>query len=70
MTKQIKIRIYPDGRIESETHDIKGKECLKYIKEIEKLTDAKTVHSEFTKEYHQIISTNDITNEVNQQSGY
>ena len=52
MSKQIKIRIFPDGRIESETIGLKGKSCLSYIKEIEKLTNAKTVHSEFTEEYH------------------
>ena len=70
MTKQIKIRVYPDGRIESETFGIKGKDCLKYIKEIEQITDAKTLSSNFTNEYHQVISTNEVTNEVNQQSGY
>ena len=70
MTKQITIRVFPDGRIESETHGIKGKDCLKYIKEIEQLTDAKIVRSEFTEEYRQVISTNDVSNEVHQQSGY
>ena len=35
MSKQIKIRVYPDGRIESETVGIKGKSCLNYIKEVE-----------------------------------
>ena len=70
MKKQITIRVYPDGRIESETHGIKGKDCLKYIKEIEQLTGAKTVHSEFTEDYRQVISTNDVSDEVHQQSGY
>ena len=70
MTKQITIRVFPDGRIESETHGIKGKDCLKYIKEIEQLTDAKIVRSEFTEEYRQVISTNDVSDEVHQQSGY
>ncbi len=53
MKKQIKIRIYPDGKIESQTVNIKGKTCLKYIKEVETLTNAKTIKSEFTQEYHQ-----------------
>ena len=70
MTKQIKIRVYPDGRIESETHDIKGKDCLSYIKEIEQLTDSKIESSEFTSDYNQIVSTNESINEVNQQNGY
>lgn len=70
MTKQIKIRVYPDGRIESETVGIKGKSCLGYIKEIEQLTDAQVVHSEFTEEYYQSSVMNNEYNEEQQQSGY
>lgn len=51
MPKQIKIRVYPDGRIESETVGIKGKQCLGYLKDIENMTGAKTIKSKFTKEY-------------------
>ena len=67
MKKQVTIRVYPDGRIESETHGIKGKDCLKYIKEIEQLTEAKTYSSQFTEEYRQVILTNEVTNEVYQR---
>ena len=67
MKKQVTIRVYPDGRIESETHGIKGKDCLKYIKEIEQLTGAKTYSSQFTEEYRQVILTNEVTNEVYQR---
>ena len=67
MKKQVTIRVYPDGRIESETHGIKGKDCLKYIKEIEQLTGAKTYSSQFTEDYRQVISTNEVTNEVYQR---
>lgn len=70
MSKQIKIRVYPDGRIESETVGIKGKSCLNYIKEVEQLTGAKTVYSEFTEEYHQQEVRNDTYNEEYQQGGY
>lgn len=70
MTKQIKIRVYPDGRIESETVGIKGKSCLNYIKEVEQLTGAKTVYSEFTEEYYQQEVHNDTYNEGYQQGGY
>lgn len=70
MAKQIKIRVYPDGRIESETVGIKGKSCLGYIKDIENLTGAKVVHSEFTEEYHQQEVHNDTYNEGYQQSGH
>lgn len=54
MAKQIKIRVYPDGRIESETVGMKGKSCMNYIKEVENLTGAKTVKSEFTHEYYEV----------------
>lgn len=69
MAKQIKIRVYPDGKIESETIGIKGKSCLNYIEEIEQLTGAKTIQSEFTEEYHQQEVYNDNYNEGYQQSG-
>lgn len=49
--KQIKIRIFPNGEIEAETKGMKGKTCLKYIEEIEKMTNAVTKESNFTKEY-------------------
>ena len=53
MGKQIQIRIYPDGKIESQTVNIKGKTCLKYIKLLESLLDSKVVDSEFTSEYYE-----------------
>lgn len=62
MGKQIKIRIYPDGKIESQTINIKGKSCLKYIQPLESMLDAKVVDSEFTKDYYdntEIISVTD-----------
>lgn len=70
MTKQIKIRIFPDGHIESETVGIKGKSCLNYVKEVENLTGAKTVKSEFTKEYNETEQHLYTSNEEFQQSGY
>lgn len=54
MGKQIKIRIYPDGKIESQTVNIKGKSCLKYIQPLESLLEAKIVDSEFTSEYYEV----------------
>ncbi len=51
--KQIKIRIFPDGRIESETVNIKGKKCLEYIKPIQEMTGAQAIDSEFTDEYYE-----------------
>lgn len=71
MSKQIQIRVYPDGKIESKTLGIKGKSCLNYIKEVENLTGSKTVKSEFTKEYYENESVQNTTyNEGYQQSGY
>ncbi len=54
MGKQIKIRIYPDGKIESQTVNTKGKSCLKYIQPLESLLEAKIVDSEFTHEYYEV----------------
>ena len=51
--KQIKIKITPDGRIEAETFGMKGKTCLKYISEIERMANAVCDDSEFTKEYYE-----------------
>lgn len=70
MAKQIKIRVYPDGRIESETVGIKGKSCLNYIKEVENLTGAKTVKSEFTHEYSETEQHLYTSNEEYQQNGH
>ena len=70
MAKQIKIKIYPDGRIESETVGIKGKDCLKYIKDTEQLVGAKVVQSEFTEEYYRQNLENTDSYGVNQNIGY
>lgn len=70
MAKQIKIRVYPNGKIESKTVGIKGKSCLNYIKEIENLTGAKTVKSEFIKEYNETEQYLYTSNEEYQQNGY
>ena len=49
--KQIKLRIYPTGKLEAETNGIKGKACLEYISVLESLTGSDTVDSDFTREY-------------------
>lgn len=51
--KQVQLRIYTDGKIEAETHGIKGKACLNYIKILEALTCARTTDSDFTDEYYE-----------------
>lgn len=51
--KQISLRIYPDGKVQAETHGIKGRACLDYISIIEQLTGARTVDSDFTAEYRE-----------------
>lgn len=48
---KLKIRIYPNGEIKAETVGVKGKNCLKYIPVVEKLTNGVVNDSEFTKEY-------------------
>ena len=51
--KQIRIKISPEGHIEAETIGVKGKACLKYIEEIEKMTDAVCEDSKFSNEYYE-----------------
>lgn len=61
--KQLQIRIFPTGEIEAETKGIKGKACLKYIAEAERLTNAVTQDSDFTKEYFEAEENEIILNE-------
>lgn len=51
--KQITLRIMTDGKVEAETHGVKGKACLDYISIIEQLTGAHTVDSDFNAEYRE-----------------
>lgn len=52
--KQLQIRIFPNGEIEAETKGMKGKTCLKYIAEVERMANAVTHDSEYTKEYLEV----------------
>ncbi|MCH4072049.1 DUF2997 domain-containing protein [Pseudoramibacter sp.] len=56
MKKQIQVRIFPDGKIKAETQNMKGSACLKYIKPLEEMLQAKTVDSHFTDEYYETES--------------
>lgn len=53
MAKQIQIRIMPNGSVQAETKNIKGKQCLKMMIPIEQMLEAHTVNSEFTSEYYE-----------------
>ena len=41
MSKKMKIRLLPNGEIQMETIGVKGKECLNYIKLLQKLANVK-----------------------------
>lgn len=65
--KQIIIKIKQNGEIEAETKGLKGKSCLSYVSEIEKMANAVTNDSKFIDEYYEnenLIETDTIT-EVN-----
>lgn len=47
----IEIRIGKDGNIQSETHGIKGRKCLKYLEILQELLQAQVVDSQFTSEF-------------------
>jgi len=51
--KKIKIRIYPDGRIQADIAGIKGKTCTNYIKILEEILNAETIDSNYTPEYYE-----------------
>ena len=51
MKKRIKIEIFDDGTIQAETHGIKGKKCMDYIKILEDILEAETVDSDRTPDY-------------------
>lgn len=57
MAKQIKIRIYPNGRIEAETQGIKGPACTDLIPLLEEVLQAETVTSAYTAEYYEEETT-------------
>ena len=53
MSKKLKIRLLPNGEIQMETIGVKGKECLDYVKLLQKLVNAKITKTELTDEYYQ-----------------
>ncbi|MDQ0090961.1 hypothetical protein J2T12_004387 [Paenibacillus anaericanus] len=52
-SKQIRVRIFPDGQIKADVIGVKGKSCTEYIDILEQLLDAETVDSEYTAEYYE-----------------
>lgn len=51
--KKLSIRIYPDGKIEAKTINIKGKKCNEILNLIEEIIPAKIVDSSYTNEYQE-----------------
>lgn len=51
--KQIKIRIYPDGYVQTETQGIKGKSCEDYIPFFKRLLQSRVIDQMYTEEYYQ-----------------
>jgi len=52
MSKQIKLRIFPDGHVQAEVLGFRGKKCTDYISVLEQLLDAEAIDSERTPEYY------------------
>lgn len=51
--KRISVRVCSDGRIQAETHGIKGRKCTDYIRILEEILKAETVDSSYTSEYYE-----------------
>lgn len=49
--RQIKLRIYPDGRVEAEIDGILGPGCTKFIPLVEQLVGGETIDSQRTANY-------------------
>jgi hypothetical protein len=52
MSKQIKLKIFPDGQVQAEVLGFRGKKCTDYISILEQLLDAEAIDSERTPEYY------------------
>lgn len=63
MSKKLKIRLLPNGEIQMETIGVKGKECLDYVKLLQKLVNAKITKTELTDEYYR--TETEVTNVEN-----
>lgn len=48
---KIKLRIFPDGRVEAEVDGIPGSACMKFIPLVEQLVGGETVDSQRTPSY-------------------
>lgn len=48
----IRLRIYPDGRVEAEIDGIRGKGCTAYITLVERLVGGETTDSQRTANYY------------------
>ena len=56
--KNIKIRIFKDGTITSETVGYKGDTCLKCVEIIQDIVEGRIVDSNFTEEYYETVMVN------------
>lgn len=50
---KIKLRIFPDGRVEAEIDGIAGSGCTKFIPLVEQLVGGETIDSKRTENYFQ-----------------
>jgi Protein of unknown function (DUF2997) len=64
MAKQVRIHIFPDGRVQAEVHGIKGKACRDYLRILEEILDGEAIFSSYTPEYYEEQTLNlDLTQE-------
>lgn len=67
MAERFVIRIAPDGGVNVKTEGVKGKKCLDYISVLEQILEAKAVDSEFTKEYYETASQENVITQKEKQ---
>ncbi len=52
LSKQIKLKIFPNGQVQAEVLGFRGKKCTDYISVLERLLDAEAIDSSRTPEYY------------------
>ena len=52
VSRQIRLKIFPDGQVKAEVLGFRGKKCADYISVLEQLLDAEAIDSERMPEYY------------------
>ena len=60
MSKNLIVKICPDGKIEAKVEGFKGNECCQYINILEELLEAEIVDSAYTQEFYNTTTVHEV----------